>query len=100
MYYSLRRSGVSLLRELVTRCRRNQQLLLGDGLAESYRALMSEVLPSCGDQPTQVSASRALAGTQMTHNQQAGNTAASLLLNIVVSFCRGPSTPTGCMTLT
>eukprot|EP00775_Hariotina_reticulata_P004040 gene4040-4287_t len=56
VYYSLRRSGVSLLRELVTRCRRNQQLLLGDGLADSYRALMSEVLPSCGDQPTQVEA--------------------------------------------
>lgn len=53
-YYSLRRSGVSVLRELVTRCRRNQQLLLSEAHQAAYSCLMGNVLPSCGDLPTQV----------------------------------------------
>eukprot|EP00878_Enallax_costatus_P045598 GHUV01055018.1.p1 GENE.GHUV01055018.1~~GHUV01055018.1.p1 ORF type:complete len:134 (+),score=36.86 GHUV01055018.1:142-543(+) len=52
-YYSLRRSAVSLLRELVTCCRRNQRLLLQEH-GTAYKQLMRDVLASCGDHPTQV----------------------------------------------
>jgi hypothetical protein len=52
--YGLRRSAASTLRDLVTCCRRNQQLLLDAAHAQAYSTLMSTTLPGCGDQPTQV----------------------------------------------